>query len=76
MAHIRQSRSIAVPGFTAKVITSDKRHSTAFPLPPRGARKERVLYRQPIGPNPLNHRDNFNKSASHHGILSSLFQVA
>ena len=34
---------------------------------------ERVLYLQPTGPNPLNHRDNFSGPALRH---DSLFQVA
>ena len=42
--------------------------------------RERVLYWQPTGPNPLNHRDDFrddfSRPALRHGSLNSLFQVA
>jgi len=38
--------------------------------------RERDLYSQPTGPNPLNHRDDFSRPASRHGSLNSLFQVA
>jgi len=39
-------------------------------------RRERVLYWQPTGPNPHNHRDDFSRPALRHGSLNSLFQVA
>ena len=38
--------------------------------------RERVLYWQPTGPNPLNHRDDFSGPAWRHGSLKSPFQVA
>ena len=38
--------------------------------------RERVLYRQHTGPNPLNHQDDFSGPALRHGSLNSLFQVA
>ena len=34
--------------------------------------RERVLYRQPTCPNPLNHRDDFNRAALRQGSLNSL----
>ena len=37
--------------------------------------RESVLYWQPTGPNPLNHRDNFSRQALRHGCLNFLFQV-
>ena len=40
------------------------------------AERGRFLYRQPTGPNPLNHRDDLSGSALRHGILNSLFRVA
>ena len=40
------------------------------------AERERVLYGQPTGPNPLNHRDDFSRPALRHGSLHSLFHVA
>ena len=39
--------------------------------------RERDLYCQPTGPNPLNHRNDFSAPAlRRHGGLNSLFQVA
>jgi len=38
--------------------------------------RERVLCRQPTGPNPLNHRDDWSGAALRHESLNSLFQVA
>jgi len=38
--------------------------------------RETVLYRQPAGPNPLNHQNNFSAPALRHRSLNSLFQVA
>ena len=38
--------------------------------------RERVLYWQPTGPNPLHHRDDFVRPALRHGSLHSLLQVA
>ena len=38
--------------------------------------RERVLYWQPTGPNPLNHRDEFSRPVLRHGTLDSLLQVA
>jgi len=37
---------------------------------------ERILYWQPTGPNPLDHRDDFSRPALRHGRLNSLFMVA
>ena len=39
-------------------------------------RRRRVLYCQPTGPNPLNHRDDFIRPTLRRGCLNSLFQVA
>jgi len=36
--------------------------------------KERVLYCQPTGPNPLHHRDDFSRPALRHGSLNSLVE--
>ena len=36
------------------------------------AQSERVLYGQPTGPNPLNHRYHFSRPALRHGSLNSL----
>jgi len=38
--------------------------------------QERVLYRQPTAPNPLNDPDDFIRPALRHGSLNSVFQVA
>ena len=38
--------------------------------------RERLLYGQPTGPSPLNHRDGVSRPALRHGSLNSLFQVA
>ena len=43
--------------------------------PPVGDERERVLYGQPTGPNPLHHRDDFSGLALRHGSFNSLFQV-
>ena len=40
------------------------------------SKREIVLYLQPTGPNPLNHRNYFSGPALRHGSLNSLFQVA
>ena len=40
------------------------------------AQRERVLYLQPTGPNPLHHSDDFSRPALRHGSLNFLFQVA
>ena len=41
----------------------------------RNPQRGKVLYWQPTGPNPLNHRDDFSGPALRHGSLNSLFQV-
>ena len=38
--------------------------------------RERVMYCQPTGPNPLNHRDGFSRRVLRRWSLNSLFQVA
>ena len=38
--------------------------------------RERLLYRQSTGPNPLSHRDDFARPALRHESLNPLFQVA
>ena len=38
--------------------------------------RERVLCREPTGPNPLNRRDDFSRPALRHGGLNSSFQAA
>ena len=43
---------------------------------PRTEGRERVIYWQPTGPNPLHHRDGFSRPALRHRSLNSLFQVA
>ena len=43
---------------------------------PRHQYRERVLYRHPTGPNPLNHRDDFSRPALRHGSLNSFFKAA
>ena len=45
-------------------------------LPAPRSYRERVIHRQPTGPNPLHYRDNFGRPALRHGIFDSLFQVA
>ena len=45
-------------------------------LDSNGAEEETVLYRQPAGPNPLNHRDFWSRPPLHHGTSNSLFQAA
>ena len=42
----------------------------------RASRRERILYCQPTGPNPLHHLDDFGRPALRHGSSNSLFQVA
>ena len=41
---------------------------------PHPAQRERVLYGQLTGPNPLNHRDDSSGPALRHWSLDSLFQ--
>ena len=47
------------------------------PKPSRGARRshsrERLIYSQPTGPDPLNHYDDLSRPALRHGSLNSLF---
>ena len=37
--------------------------------------RKRLLYRQPTGPNPLHHRDDFSRPALRHGSLNIPFRV-
>ena len=41
---------------------------------PDPSQRERVVYGQPTGPNPLNHQDEFSRPALRHGGFNSLFQ--
>ena len=43
---------------------------------PNKAQRERVLHRQPTGPNLFHHRDDFSEPAWGHGRSNSFFQVA
>ena len=54
------------------------RPRTRTPRPPRflPAERDRVLYWQPTGPNPLNRRDDFSSPVLRHLRLNSVLQVA
>ena len=69
--NLTASEKLTTAKWTRQQLGSTRAAST--PLTPQ---RERILYCQPTGPNPLNHRDSFSRSALRHGSSNLLFQVA